>query len=82
MRTKAVHRCLTILLILGSCAVGGAEASDPMIGIGSFVFEPLEGKPVRLHFYVPLAATEESPVVIVCHGLSRNADGLPGPLDE
>ena len=74
MQTKAVHRCLTILLIFSSCAVSGAQVSDPMVGPGSFVFEPLEGKPVRLHFYVPLTATEESPVVIVMHGLSRNAD--------
>ena len=58
--------------MLASCVV--CVAQDALVGRGSFMFEPLEGKPVTLHYYVSPVATPESAVVVVCHGLSRNAD--------
>ena len=66
-------RSLSLLLVLASCAICVAQEAGKLVGAGSFVFEPLEGKQVTLHYYVPTAASEESPVVIVCHGLSRTA---------
>jgi poly(3-hydroxybutyrate) depolymerase len=69
-----VTRRAALFLICASCAIGSAQESSQLFGKGSFMFEPLDGKPVRLYYYVPPTATPESPVVIVCHGLSRNAD--------
>ena len=63
---------ISIVFVLASCVV--CVAQNALVGRGSFMFEPLEGKRVTLHYYVPPTATPESAVVIVCHGLSRDAD--------
>lgn len=69
-----VLRSVCLMFVVASSVICVAQDAGKLVGLGSFVFEPLKGKSVRLHYFIPRTATEESHVVIVCHGLSRNAD--------
>lgn len=63
-----------------ACDVGQvpfAAEIDPLEGTGDVEFagyEPLASRPLRVFFHVPDGATADSPVVMVLHGVNRDAD--------
>lgn len=76
---------LVFIILIASCKEKSGK--DPDIGsyinmlkagTGSFSFnsyEPLSEKPVNIHYHIPAGANmNTAPVVMVFHGMSRNAD--------
>ncbi len=49
-----------------------AEASIPLRGRGSFVFDGWAGPTVRVHYAAPDTVASDTPVLIVLHGVGRN----------
>lgn len=52
-------------------------ADEPLTGTGDYEFdgyEPLSSRPVRVYYHVPEGVGPDAPVVLVLHGLNRNAD--------
>lgn len=76
----ADHRWAPLLWALLACDTNPAapvEAPDVLTGTGDYEFdghEPLSNRPLRVYFHVPATAGPDSPVVLVLHGVNRNAD--------
>jgi len=73
---SAPGRSLLALLALAACEAPG-PLPERLVGTGMYVFdgfEPLQNKPVPVHYHVPDAADALSSVVLVFHGQNRNAD--------
>lgn len=66
-------RYLSAILVAVTVASGSALADD--VRSGSFVFSAWSGPPVTVFFVEPAPdVMEDAPVVIVLHGVDRNAD--------
>ncbi len=63
-------RALLAVLILGAAALVANADGDGE----NFVFEDWPGPPLTVHHVEPESAAATSPVVIVMHGMGRNAD--------
>lgn len=73
-------RVLVALLIL-ILAAGPAHAQPPAAAVeplapgrGDFTFSDWAGPPLRVFYQLPDAVTETTPVLIVLHGVNRDAD--------
>ncbi len=79
-RIRALSHVPLLLLLGAVCEPLGAstlsikEALDEN-GKGSFVFDGWAGKPLTVFISVPPKTDEETPIVVILHGRSRNAEG-------
>ena len=64
------------LLLLSSCrSVPASVTGGPLpVGSGQAAFEGLPGKVMRVYYHRPGAFGPNSPILIVAHGVKRNAD--------
>jgi len=66
---------MTMLLISGCVTTPERPTEDPLSpGSGVAVFEGLPGKTMRAHYHRPASYRPDAPVLMVLHGVKRNAD--------
>lgn len=73
MRTYGAF--VAVLLVLGGCTATAEEVAKGALPAGSGVarFEGLPGKAMRVFYHRPAAFRSRSPILVVLHGVRRNA---------
>jgi dienelactone hydrolase len=74
-----MKRFIPFILLMFMLFSTAAEAGDPEFrtGAGSFTFTDQKGdpeKPIRVWYYKPSKCNSSSPILIVMHGMQRNAE--------
>ena len=70
-----VSACATSGDGLRTSAVGAGTPARLAPGAGSFVFTGWAGKPINVFYYIPERVDAKTRVLIVMHGMGRNAEG-------
>jgi hypothetical protein len=70
MRNKLVTNIVTIVLVLAGTSVW----AESLMGDVTFDFADWSGPPIPVRLFVPDAVDAETPIVIVMHGASRDAE--------
>lgn len=68
----------SLILIFISLAFFNVHGQETIAGKGDFIYseyKPLANKPVKVWYFVPKGIQEDSPILFVMHGNSRNAEG-------
>ena len=70
MRNKLVTNIVAIVLVLAGTSVW----AESLMGDVTFDFADWSGPPIPVRLFVPDAVDAETPIVIVMHGASRDAE--------
>lgn len=85
MKVFKVVASLFVILLTLLTAVNFGQSKIINQGKGSFVFnnpELINGKSINVYYYVPANYTNDSPVLFVHHGVSRNSDDYRDQWNE
>lgn len=71
-----IRALLVVATMLAGCAASADRASDGPLppGSGIAAFEGLPGTVMRVHTHRPASYRPDAPILIVLHGVNRNAD--------
>lgn len=74
LKLVRLGRWFSVLCACLTLAMAQNVAAKLPLGSGQYQFTGWDGPPLRIQTYIPQGATAETPIIIVMHGVNRDAD--------